>query len=160
MQSSRGTMEHSKHSKTCSIITGCGICAPVLGSEKNKYMDFWANFQGAIVGRRGQLLHLFVPTLCTISAKHKRRGRPSLGQWDFKHCWTRGCSWQEITKKSDNFNWRLGAAASFQVFVRYLCEFGLCGPQTQPKIAQLQSARWRACVRKVIVLQRSCPCPS
>lgn len=34
-------MEHSKHSKTCSIITGCGICAPVLGSEK-KIHGFWA----------------------------------------------------------------------------------------------------------------------
>lgn len=150
-------MEYSKHSKTCSIITACGIC-PLCLEAKKKYMDSGPTSteplleEGAASIFSCQLCAPLAKTQTTRTAIFWPMGLQTLlDTWFFM---------ARNNKKSDNFNWRLGAAASFQAFVRYLCEFGLCGPQTQPKIAQLQSARWRACVRKVILLQRSCPCPS
>ena len=90
--------KHSKHSKTCSINHGLWNLPPCAWKRKKQIHGFWAWIPRSHCWKKGQLLHLFVPTLCTISAKHKRRGRPSFGQWDFKHCWTRGFSWQETTK--------------------------------------------------------------
>lgn len=58
-------MEYSKHSKTCSIITACGIC-PLCLEAKKKYMDSGPSPRSHC-WKKGQLLHLFVPTLCTIS---------------------------------------------------------------------------------------------
>ena len=69
---------------------------PVLGSEK-KIHGFWAWNPRSHCWKKGQLLHLFVPTLCTISENTNDEDGHLLANGTSKTK-TRGFSSQETTK--------------------------------------------------------------